>query len=83
MDAHRRIEVGVVGVEHGAVVHAEREIGGDAAAGQEIHFDRAQRAVGLEAGVVVDAEIMALAGHDHVVVPVQPHLGGPAGDARG
>ena len=37
----------------------------------------------VEAGVVVDAEIMALAGHDHVVVPVEPHLGGAAGEARG
>ena len=44
-----------------------------AAAGQESHVDaRASVPSRVEAGVVVDAEIVALAGHDHVVVAVEP-----------
>ena len=35
-----------------------------------------------EADVVVDAEVVALAGHDHVVVAVEPHLARPPGLPR-
>ena len=66
-------------MEHGAVDDAERQVLGIAAARRQRHVDRAQAALAREAGDVVDAEIVALAGHGHVVVAVEPHLARPAG----
>ncbi len=39
-------------------------------------------AIGVEADLVIDAKVVALAGHDHVVIAVEPDLAGPAGDTR-
>ena len=82
-DAGCRIEIAIVRMEHGAVVHAERQIGGIAAAAEQRYIDGGERARGVEARLVVDMEIMALAGHDHVVVAVEPDLGRFARDMGG
>ena len=81
-DARRRQVVAIVGVEHGAVVDRGREISRVATARREHHVERGDTAVSIEAGRVVGAEVMPLAGHGHVVVAVEPQLAGPAGDAR-
>ena len=75
--------VGVVGVEHRAVGDGAGQIGRIAAARRLVEADAADAAVAVEADVVVDAEIVALAGHLHVVVAVEPELCGPAGLRRG
>ena len=75
-------EIGVVGVEHGAIDDADAEIGGASAARVEIEIDGADAAVGFVADRIIDCEIVPLAGHDHVGVAVEPELAGPAGYAR-
>ena len=88
VDARVRVVVGVVGVEHRAVDHSEREVGRTAAPGIEIdgHSGEASLVVGTEP--VGDPEVVALAGHDHVVVAVEAdfgrtsgHVGGEGGEA--
>ena len=70
-------------MEHGPVVHPEREIGRAAAAGVELDVDPCEHPVAVEAAAPVHAEVVALAGHHHVVVAVQPDLHRAAGDVRG
>ena len=82
-DPRRRVVVGVVRVEHGPVVHAGREVGGTPAARVEIRVDAREHAAVVESAAPVHAEVVALAGHRHVVVAVEPDLGRAAGDARG
>ena len=83
VDPRRRIVVGVVGVEHGAVVHAEREIGRIPATPAELHIDPREHAFAVEAAAPVQAKIVTLAGHRHVVVAVEAKLGRAAGHVRG
>ena len=61
----------IVGVEHGAVGDAGGEIRGIAAARRVIEANADDPAVVVETHVVVDAELVALAGDDHVVVAVE------------
>ena len=75
--------VGVVGVEHGAVVHPEREVGRVPAAAGELHVDAFEHALAVEAAAPVHAEVVALPGHRHVVVAVEADLRGTAGHVRG
>ncbi len=70
-------------MEHGAVVDRARQIGRIAAARREADIVSADHAALVEADLVVGAEVVALAGHHHVVVAVEPHLARPAGHARG
>ncbi len=67
--------IGIVGMKHGAVGDGATEIGGKSGARRmhEIHAADAARLV--EADLPVDDEIMALAGHDHVVIAVEAELG--------
>jgi hypothetical protein len=67
-------------MEHGAVADGVGEIRRIAAARQEIGFHTENAALGIEACPVVDAEVMPLAGHDHVLVAVQAAFGGAASD---
>ena len=83
MDPRRRVVVGVVGVEHGSIVHAKREIRRAAAAGAEFHVDPREHAFAVEAGAPVHAEVVALAGHRHVVVAVEANLRRAASEVRG
>ena len=75
--------IGVVGVEHGAVVDRARQIGRIAAARGQHARARGCVPFVVEADLVVGAEIVPLAGHDHVVVAVEPQLARPPGHARG
>ena len=81
MDPRRRVVVGVVGVEHGPIVHAERKIGRVAAAGVELDINPPEHPFAVEATAPVDAEVMTLAGHHHVVVAIETKLGRAAGHA--
>ena len=79
-------EIAVVRMEHGPVADRRRQVRRHAAARRVDVLDAFDAAVIVEADIVVDAEVVALAGHDHVVVAVEPDLGGPAGvmhDKRG
>ena len=73
-----RVEIGVVGMEQRAVGDRAGEVGGKAAAGGEVAFDRMDAAVLVEADVVVDDEVVALAGRDHVLVAVGADFHGAA-----
>ena len=78
-DARAVEVVAVVGMEHGAVGDGAGEVGGEAAIGGLHEFDAADAPGFVESDLVVDAERMPLARHDHVVVAVEPELGRPPG----
>ena len=69
-------------MEHRAVDDAEREIGRATAARVQHHVIDADAPGLVVADAPVGAEIVALAGHDEIVVAVEPDLAGLAGDAR-
>ena len=73
---YRRVVVGVVGVEEGAVGDRAGEVGGEAAAGGEAAVDGEDAAGVVEADLVLVQEVVALAGGDHVVVAVGADLHG-------
>ena len=79
VEAYGRIEIGVVGMEERAVGHRAGKVGREAAAGGEQDIDSQDVAFIVEADFVIDHEIVALAGGDHVVVAVGPELDRPAG----
>jgi hypothetical protein len=81
-DADGWIEIGIVRMEHGAVANGIAQIGGIPAARKEFDIDTRDTAFGIEAGAIVDTEVMALAGHDHVFITVEPALCRPAGQMR-
>ena len=70
-------------MEHGAIHHAEREIGRAPAASVEVHVHSREHPFAVEAATPVHAEVVPLAGHRHVVVAVETELGGTAGHVRG
>ena len=78
----RLVEIGVVAVEQRAVGDRAGEVGGEAAAGGEQEIDALDAAFVVEADDVIDFEVVALAGDDHVVVAVGAQLGGAAGLLR-
>ena len=71
-----RIEIAVVGVEERTVGDRTGEIGRKTAARREDGVDRLDAALVVEADLVVDVEVMTLAGRSHVVVPVGTDLDG-------
>jgi hypothetical protein len=73
-DAHVLQEVRVVAMKHGAVVHRGRQVRGQAAARSEREVERLDAPGAVEADVVLVEKVVALAGPDHVVVPVGSHL---------
>ncbi|MPL80129.1 hypothetical protein SDC9_26022 [bioreactor metagenome] len=81
-DPQRRDEIGVVGMQHCPVADRQAEVGRPAAAGQLDEFGPQKPALGIGADPVVDAEIVALAGDDHVIVAVVAHLACPPGQPR-
>ena len=81
-NADRGDRIGVVGVQHGAVRHRQRQILRPAAVHQMGEVDPQETPLGIEACAVGDAERMAFAGDDHVVVAVIAHLAGLACQAR-
>ena len=81
-DPHRRQVIGVVGVQHGAVGHRQRQILGPAAAHQMHELDPPHPALIVAPDPVAYAQIVALAGDHHVVVAIIAHLARPPGGAR-
>ena len=65
-------------MEQRAVGDGAGQVGREAAARREHEVDAVDVAVPVEADLVVDDEIMPLAGRDHVVVAVGPDLDGAA-----
>jgi len=82
IDAGVAEEIGVVGVEHGAIDHAQTDVRRAAAARVEIDIDAADAAVAVEADRVVDQKVVAFAGHRHVGVAIEPELARLPGRAR-
>ena len=78
-----RNEIGVVSVQHRAVCHRQRQVGRPAAAHELVELDRDELALGRDARLVGDAEVVPLAGDRHVVVAVIAHLAGLAGQRCG
>ena len=68
-------------MKHGAVHDANAEVGGAAAARCELEIDATHAAVCIEADRPVEAEIVPLASHHHVVVAIKPKLARPPGNA--
>ena len=75
--------IGVGGVEHGPIHHARRQIDGATAARIERHVITRDAPGLVEAHRPVRAEIVALAGDDEIIVPVEPELAGLAGHMGG
>jgi hypothetical protein len=66
-------------MEHRPVGDRPRQIDRAAAARRVAEHHGTQAPLVVEPDIVVDTEIMALAGHQHVVVAVKPQLGRTAG----
>ena len=75
-------EVGVVAVKHRAIVDGSGQVRGYAAAPGQFEIDAGDAAVVVESDVVVDDEVVSLAGHDHVVVAIEPQLARAPGLVR-
>ena len=73
-DAHIGDVIGVVGVAHGAKRHGLREVPGHPAAHGLVEDDGGDAPLVVEAGAVVDAEIVPLAGKHEIVVAVIDRL---------
>ena len=70
-------------MEESPVCDRAGEIGRETAARGEHEVDAVDVALIVEADLVVDDEVVALAGRDHVVVAVRPDLDGDAVLLRG
>ncbi len=84
--AHVGIEIGIIGMEQCAVDHGAGQVGRPPAPCRQHHVHGNDPALIGKADIVVNDEIMPLAGHGHVVITVQPHLGrtpGPVGHQGG
>ena len=75
--------VGVIGVQHGAVGDGQAEVHGPAAAGEMGEIKRGNAARILEPDGIVDVEIVAFAGDDHVIIAVIAHFARLAGEGGG
>ena len=76
-DLHVLQIIAVVTMQHRPVVDRGGQIRRHAAAAREHKIDPDDAAIGIEPNIVVDAEIVPLAGQHHVVVAVQPQLHRP------
>ena len=65
------VEIGIVGVEHGAIVDRPAQVVAIAAAAGHGAFDARDPTGVIEADGIVDAEVVALAGEHEVVIPVE------------
>ena len=74
--------IGVVDVEHRAIVHRSRQVGRIAAARCQHEAQAQDPAVAVETDLVVREKVVALAGHQHVGVSIQPQLHRPPGLVR-
>ena len=81
-DAHRRQEIGVVGVHHAPVVHRAAQVRGVSAARGEHEIDRCDPSGAVESDLVLDEVIVALPGDRDVVVAVVAELHRTPGEPR-
>ena len=83
LDADRGDRIGVVGMQHGAVRHRQRQILRPAAVDKMRKLDALNAPLRIKARAIGNPKRMALAGDGHVIVAVIAHLTGFAGEARG
>ncbi len=81
-DARRRQVVGIVGVAQGAIGNRTRQVERHAAAHGVLEGDAENMALVVEAGGIVDAEVVTLAGDAEIVVAVVAQHHGTAGLSR-
>ncbi|VDC25549.1 hypothetical protein PARPLA_02019 [Rhodobacteraceae bacterium THAF1] len=79
VDARGGQVVGIVCVQHRAVGDGDRQVLAPAAAGELFEGDALHPASVIESHIVSDAEVVAFAGDDHVVVAVVTHFCGATG----
>ena len=82
-DANMIKLIGVVRMQHCAVCDGQRQILRPAATGIMMEVDAQNAAALIIADIIVDTEIMTLAGDDHIVVSVIAHLARTPGLLRG
>src|SRR5262249_46814781 len=75
-------EIGVIAVEDSTVGYCRRQVEAIPATKLLDELDAEDAAAVVEADVVVDLELVALAGDAHVVVTIEPDLARPAGFPR-
>ena len=78
-DAGMLKQVSIIGMQHRAVCHRQRQILRPAAAGILHETHPGDAACIVKARRVIDAKVMPLAGDHHVIVAVIAHLAGPPG----
>ena len=61
-------------MEHRPVGNRSRQIGRKTAIGGILNIKPANPPVIVKADIIIDNKVMALAGHDHVVIPIQPEF---------
>jgi len=69
-------QIGVVGMQHSAIRHRDRQVKRPTAAGELGEINACQFAVVVKAHVIADLEIMALARDHHIIIAVIAHLAG-------
>jgi hypothetical protein len=67
---------------HGAIDHAQAEVGGASATRGKIEVDGADAPIGFISDRVLNQKIVPFTRHRHVGVAIEPELAGPAGRAR-
>ena len=67
--------VGVIGVQHGPVGHGVGKVQRPAALEEMLEDHRMQLAIRPKSRLVFDAQIMALAGDQHIIIAVIAHFG--------
>ena len=73
-DTHRWKKIGVIHMKHGAVVYRVGQIEGTATARGQGGIHGQDAAIGIMADFPVDAKVMALAGHAHIIIAIQTAL---------
>ena len=73
-NAHMLQKVRIVDVTNGPRIHRAGQIGGVAAVRREHQIGTNDSALFIKADVIFKLERMPLAGDDHVVITIQPHL---------
>ena len=74
--------IGVVGMEHRPISNRRRQISRKTAIGGILDIQPANPPVIIKADIIIDNEIMAFAGHDHVVIAIKTELGRTSGFGR-
>ena len=76
-------QIGIIRMQHGPVGHRKRQVHRPTAAGIMGKIKRLDAAIRSITQIIVNPEIMPLAGDDHVIIAVITHLAGLAGQPGG